>query len=72
MKWFKRYYLLQKGDKFAHEVAKDPSREGVKGGGEGDAAHQEDDVSGSQVCCTGRKDKAVFDECCTVCRTVFN
>lgn len=45
------FYLLQKGHKFAHEVAEDPSRQRVEGGGEGDAANQEDDVSGGQVCC---------------------
>lgn len=44
------FYLLQKGNKFAHEVAEDPSREGIERGGEGDAAHQKNDVSGSQVC----------------------
>lgn len=49
------FYLLQKGHKFAHEVAEDPSRQRVEGGGEGDAADQEDDVSSSQVCC--REDK---------------
>lgn len=45
------FYLLQKGHKFAHEVAEDPSGQRVEGGGEGDAAHQEDDVSGGQVGC---------------------
>lgn len=49
------FYLLKKGNKFAHEVAKDPSREGIERGGEGDAAHQEDDVSGGQVRCTKTK-----------------
>lgn len=48
-------YLLQKGNKFAHKVAKDPSWERVEGGSEGDAAHQEDDISGSQICCKERK-----------------
>lgn len=47
-------YLLQKGDKFAHKIAKNPSWERVEGGSEGDAAHQEDDISGSQVCCNKR------------------
>lgn len=45
------FYLLQKGHKFAHEVAKDPSRQRVESGGEGDAADQEDDVSSGQVRC---------------------
>lgn len=45
------FYLLQKGHKFAHEVAEDPSGQRVEGGGEGDAAHQEDDVRSGQVCC---------------------
>lgn len=49
------FYLLQKGHKFAHEVAEDPSRQRVEGGGEGNAADQEDDVSSRQVCC--REDK---------------
>lgn len=44
------FYLLEKGHKFAHKVAEDPSRQRVEGGGEGDAANQEDDVSGGQVC----------------------
>lgn len=49
------FYLLQKGNKFAHKVAKDPSRKRIEGGGEGDAAHQEDDIGGSQICCEERK-----------------
>lgn len=48
-------YLLEKGHKFAHEVAEDPPWQGVEGGGEGDAANQEDDVSGGQVCCRENK-----------------
>lgn len=49
------FYLLQKGHKFAHEVAEDPSRQRVEGGSEGDTADQEDDVGSGQVCC--REDK---------------
>lgn len=45
------FYLLQKGHKFAHKVAEDPSRQRVEGGSEGDATNQEDDVSSGQVCC---------------------
>lgn len=45
------FYLLQKGHKFAHEVAEDPSWQGVEGGSEGDTADQEDDVGSGQVCC---------------------
>ncbi|TNN67503.1 V-type proton ATPase proteolipid subunit [Liparis tanakae] len=41
-------FTIRKGNKFAHEVAKYPPRERVEGGSEGDAAHQEDDVRGSQ------------------------
>lgn len=48
-------HLLEKGHRFAHEVPKDPAREGVEGGSEGHTAHQEDDVCGGQVCCTLRK-----------------
>ena len=48
-------HLLKKGDKFAHEVAKDPTREGVERGSEGHTAHQEGDVCGSKVCCRLRK-----------------
>lgn len=47
-------YLLQKGNKFAHKIAKNPSWERVEGGSEGDAAHQEDDISSSQICCNER------------------
>ena len=50
-------HLLKKGDKLAHEVPEDPPREGVEGGGERHTAHQEDDVSGGQVCCTLRVHK---------------
>lgn len=49
------FYLLQKGNKFAHKVAKDPSGKRIEGGSEGDAAHQEDDVGGGQICCKERK-----------------
>lgn len=49
------FYLLEKGHKFAHEVAEDPSRQRIESGGEGDAANQEDDVSGGQVCCRENK-----------------
>lgn len=49
------FYLLKKGNKLAHEISKDPSRERIEGGSEGDTAHQEDDVSGGQVCCTERE-----------------
>lgn len=49
------FYLLQKGNKFAHKVAKDPSRKRIEGGSEGDAAHQEDDIGGSQICCKERE-----------------
>lgn len=49
------FHLLEKGHKFAHEVSKDPSWQRVEGGGEGDAANQKDDVSGSQVCCRENK-----------------
>lgn len=48
-------HLLQKGNEFAHEVAKYPLRERVEGGGEGHTTHQEDDVCGRKVGCMLRK-----------------
>jgi len=43
-------YLLEKSNKFTHEVPKYPARQGVESSSERHAAKQKNDVSGSQVC----------------------
>ncbi len=42
-------YLLEKSNKFAHEVPKYPARQRVEGCSERHAAQQENNISGSQV-----------------------